>query len=193
MLSDNIKKEMKNKNILAKDLAHTIGITPTYLSYILNNKRKNPSIELLNKIATALDTTLDSLLIDTAKSINVNNRNINNPDFKQLVDLSHDRLQETIQNDKLKTDFTINEIKYIEDLRKLNDAGIEKAINYTKDLTEMPKYQKNDNITTLPKKEIWEEEGKEHLMPIASHDDGLTEEQKNIMNEKIAEFLKTLK
>ena len=55
----------------------------------------------------------------------------------------------------------------------------------------MPKYQKENNITNLPnKKNIWEDPGKEHLMPIACHDDGLTEEQKNIMDEVIAEYEK---
>lgn len=60
MLGDNIKREMKIKNIVAKDLAASVGITPTYLSYILNNKRKNPSMELLNKIANALGVTVDT-------------------------------------------------------------------------------------------------------------------------------------
>lgn len=59
MLGDNIKREMKNKNILAKNLAALTGITPTYLSYILNNKRKNPSMDILNKIANALNVSVD--------------------------------------------------------------------------------------------------------------------------------------
>lgn len=68
MLGDNIKREMKNKNTLAKDLASSIGITPTYLSYILNNKRKNPSMELLNKIASALDVSVDVFFDDEPKT-----------------------------------------------------------------------------------------------------------------------------
>ncbi|MDU5492408.1 MAG: helix-turn-helix transcriptional regulator [Clostridium perfringens] len=68
MLGDNIKREMKTKNIVAKDLAHSVGITPTYLSYILNNKRKNPSMELLNKIATALGVTVDTFFDNDSNS-----------------------------------------------------------------------------------------------------------------------------
>lgn len=67
MLGDNIKREMKTKNIVAKDLAASVGITPTYLSYILNNKRKNPSMELLNKIATALGVTVDTFFDNESK------------------------------------------------------------------------------------------------------------------------------
>lgn len=35
------------------------------------------------------------------------------------------------------------EENHIEDLRKLNDLGKRKVLTYTKDLTEMPKYQNN--------------------------------------------------
>lgn len=86
------------------------------------------------------------------------------------------------------------EQQHIEDLRKLNNLGKNKVINYTKDLIEMPKYQK-DNVTDLPKREkqIWEEPGKEYLMPIACHDDGLTDEEKENMNNIIDNFLKNKK
>lgn len=86
------------------------------------------------------------------------------------------------------------EQQHIEDLRKLNNIGKNKVINYTKDLIEMPKYQK-DNVTTLHKREkqIWEEPGKEYLMPIACHDDNLTDEEKDFMDEAIAEYERTHK
>lgn len=103
-------------------------------------------------------------------------------------------------------DFSKNEINahnnyskeeetHIEDLRKLNDTGKKKVITYTKDLIEMPKYQKDNNVTTLPerKKQIWEEEGKEHLMPIACHNDNLSDEEKENMDNIINDFLKNKK
>lgn len=51
------------------------------------------------------------------------------------------------------------------------------------------------NVTTLSKREkqIWEEPGKEHLMPIACHDDNLTDEEKDFMDEAIAEYERTHK
>ncbi|MGG7099171.1 helix-turn-helix domain-containing protein, partial [Clostridium sardiniense] len=48
----------------------------------------------------------------------------------------------------------------LDSFNKLNDIGKKKVITYTKDLIEMPKYQK----------QIWEEEGKEYLMPNAAHE-----------------------
>ncbi|MDU2490433.1 MAG: helix-turn-helix domain-containing protein [Clostridium celatum] len=65
---------------------------------------------------------------------------------------------------------------------KLNEEGKNEAIKRVQELTELSKYKKEDNkVVELPKREkqIWEEPGKEHLMPIASHDkDGeFTEEE----------------
>ncbi|WWU65181.1 helix-turn-helix transcriptional regulator [Clostridium baratii] len=64
-----------------------------------------------------------------------------------------------LSNENIDT-YSKEEKNHIEDLRKLNDMGKKKVITYTKDLTEMPKYQK----------QIWEEEGKEYLMPKAAHE-----------------------
>ncbi|MBY0755065.1 helix-turn-helix domain-containing protein [Clostridium sardiniense] len=48
----------------------------------------------------------------------------------------------------------------LDNFKELNDIGKKKVITYTKDLVEMPKYQK----------QIWEEESKEYLMPNAAHE-----------------------
>ncbi|WWU65399.1 helix-turn-helix transcriptional regulator [Clostridium baratii] len=95
MLGDNIKREMKNRNILAKDLANAIGITPTYLSYILNNKRKNPSMELLNKIASFLNVSVDTFFDDNSKnkekkerdySLSLKEQEIIDDEAKKIID-----------------------------------------------------------------------------------------------------------
>lgn len=79
---------------------------------------------------------------------------------------------------------------------KLNDEGKNEAIKRVDELTELNKYKKEEDNRVIepPKKEkqIWEEPGKEHLMPIACHDDNLTDEEKAIVNEKINEILNNL-
>lgn len=85
---------------------------------------------------------------------------------------------------------SIEEEQHIENFRKLNIVGRKKVSAYTKDLIDSGKYEKSEPIPINKKKEIWEEPGKEHLMPIACHDDNLTEEEKNIMNKLIEEDLK---
>ena len=85
------------------------------------------------------------------------------------------------------------EKEIVKNLNQLNDTGKKEAIKRVAELTEIPRYKKeeNSNVTELPKKkEIWEEEGKEHLTPIACHDDNLTEDEKNTMNSIIDNYIK---
>lgn len=80
-----------------------------------------------------------------------------------------------------KTSLSENEILLLKNFNMLNENGKSKLIEYSNDLIETPKYLEGSNIIKIPNKAkyIWEEPGKEHLMPIASHDrDGnFTEEE----------------
>lgn len=51
---------MSINKITAKKLSEIVGVSPTHISYILNNKR-DPSIDLLNKIAAALNVPIDEI------------------------------------------------------------------------------------------------------------------------------------
>jgi len=66
MIGDNIKKMRESKKLDAKSIAAKAEITPAYLSLIENNKRENPNIKILHKIADALKVPLSSLY-DTDK------------------------------------------------------------------------------------------------------------------------------
>ncbi len=134
-------------------------------------------------LTSALDKGIGGMAVDRIIKI-CDVLNIDVKTFEPLENMSKDT-----------NNYSEEEQQHIEDLRKLNDIGKNKVINYTKDLIEMPKYQKDNNVTVLPKreKEIWEEPGKEYLMPIACHDDGLTDEEKENMNNIIDNFLKNKK
>ena len=83
----------------------------------------------------------------------------------------------------------------INNFKKLDSEDRNKVIDYTDLLSSQYKYKEDINkVIGLPKKEkkVWEQPGKEHLMPIACHDDNLTEEEKAIVNEKINEILNNL-
>lgn len=83
----------------------------------------------------------------------------------------------------------------IEKFKKLDSEDKVKVIDYTDLLSSQNKYKnKNSKIIDLSKqeKQVWEEPGKEHLMPIACHDDNLTDEEKVIVNKKINEILNNL-
>lgn len=98
MLGDNIKKIMKVKGVSAKGLAEKLEITPTYLSYIMNDKRK-PSFDMLQKIADALEITIHLLLAENTTEEKIKNfyENYNRIDSmtdkrKSFEELSEERI-----------------------------------------------------------------------------------------------------
>ena len=61
-LSQKIRKLRKEKGFSLNKLAEIAGISKAYLSQLENNVSKQPSAEILFKIATALGTTIADLL-----------------------------------------------------------------------------------------------------------------------------------
>ena len=56
-----IRIKMLEQNIKGVELCNKAGISPQYLSAILNGRAKNPSIELMKKIAILLNTSVQEL------------------------------------------------------------------------------------------------------------------------------------
>lgn len=67
VIGNNLRRIMADKGVSAKDLAAKAGISSTYLSYVVNNKRR-PSFELLDGLADALGVTLADLVKSDAVS-----------------------------------------------------------------------------------------------------------------------------
>ena len=59
-MGERIATLLKEMNISQKDLAMMIGVTESALSRYINNERE-PKLEVLANLATALDTTVDYL------------------------------------------------------------------------------------------------------------------------------------
>ncbi|MDL4838936.1 helix-turn-helix domain-containing protein [Aquibacillus rhizosphaerae] len=62
MLGERLKNERKRKGLSLTKLASMSGISKSYLSYIERGLQKNPSLDVLAKIAVSLDTTIEYLL-----------------------------------------------------------------------------------------------------------------------------------
>ena len=60
-----IKIKRIEMGIKQKDLAESAGITPQYMMYLENGKAKNPSIDIMKKIADALNTPAQELFFET--------------------------------------------------------------------------------------------------------------------------------
>lgn len=61
-IGDNIKSIREERNISKSELARLINVSAAYITMIENGKKKNPSLELLNKIAETLDVSFYDLL-----------------------------------------------------------------------------------------------------------------------------------
>jgi len=64
LLGSAIKKARLNKNLTQEKLAELIGITPMHVKQ-LESERRNPSVDVLYKLVSALDLSLDSLFFDS--------------------------------------------------------------------------------------------------------------------------------
>ena len=179
----NLLKELRIENELTQEeLAnklnelHDIKLNKGMISKWEANKSE-PRFEYIKYMSKLYNVSLDYLL-GLSKFKNKE---------EELADYKN-RMNEFAENHNK----NFYENKLLNSFNKLNDEG--KRVD---ELTELSKYKKENNnkIVELPakKKEIWEEEGKEHLMPIACHDDNLTEEEKNTMNDIINNFIKNNK
>lgn len=59
MIGDNIKKIRESKSIGVNELARIADVNASYISAIERNEKNNPSIKILNKIASALGVSMD--------------------------------------------------------------------------------------------------------------------------------------
>ncbi len=72
MIGENLRKIRESKSLGVNQLSRMSGINASYISNLENNKRKNPSIETLQKIADALEVSVDDFFKD-----DINNKNVN--------------------------------------------------------------------------------------------------------------------
>ncbi|BDU82542.1 XRE family transcriptional regulator [Clostridium perfringens] len=158
-----LKNIMKERNLRQVDLLemlrpfcnkYNVKINKSDISQYLSGKVK-PGQEKLSMLGMALNVNESWLM-----GYDVPMERINLDDYKErMLQFANNHNKNFFEN------------KLLNSFNKLNDYGKEEAIKRIDELSELPKYQK-DNVTTLPKREkqIWEEPGKEYLMPKASHD-----------------------
>ncbi len=82
-IGENIKKYRKALNISQKDLANKLNMPISTLANYENNHRE-PNIETLNKIATALGVTINDLVKNEEKASNKNSIGIRFLDMNKL-------------------------------------------------------------------------------------------------------------
>jgi transcriptional regulator with XRE-family HTH domain len=145
-ISERIKEGLEIRNMKQSELVEKTGIgkssISTYLSGAYEPKQRN-----IYKIAKALDVSEAWLM---------------------GLDVPMERTPHYVRSLELNND----EFELLENYRKLNNLGKNEAHKRIDELTYVDRYINKCDIIELPKKkkEIWEEEGQEYLMPNAAHD-----------------------
>ncbi|WP_026887672.1 helix-turn-helix domain-containing protein [Clostridium beijerinckii] len=62
MFGENIKKIRESKKIGVNELSRLSGVNASYISALERDEKKNPSVMILNKLATALDIAVDDIM-----------------------------------------------------------------------------------------------------------------------------------
>lgn len=76
-LGNAIRSARISQNLSQEQLAEMVGITPTHLKHI-ESEHRNPSIDILFKLSTCLNLSLDNLLFPDNTDEQLQIQNINN-------------------------------------------------------------------------------------------------------------------
>lgn len=149
-IGNRIKSRRKELNLTLKQIADIVGVASSTIQRYENGTISQLKLPVLESIAKALDINPTWLVRDDAPMI-----------------LNHLNKSKNIKKQNSL------ELILLDSFNKLNKEGKNEAIKRVEELTYISKYiEENTNVIELPKseKQVWEEPGKEHLMPIASHD-----------------------
>ncbi|MGG7213494.1 helix-turn-helix domain-containing protein [Clostridium nigeriense] len=189
-IGDRIKNRRKELKFTLQEIADRVGVASSTIQRYESGRISQLKLPVLESIAKAINVNPVWLMKEDAPM----GTGISDSDFLKNYHLEIEK--RTIHTTINLKDFKITPTKeneLLDNFNKLNNVGKDEAIKRIKELTFINDYTIDDNkVIELPKKEkqIWEEEGKEHLMPIACHDDNLTDEEKNRMNDIINNYIK---
>lgn len=62
MFGKNIKYIRESRNIGVNELSRLSGVNASYISALERDEKKNPSVAILEKLATALDVSIDEIM-----------------------------------------------------------------------------------------------------------------------------------
>lgn len=130
-IGENIKKIRQDKGLSQKELANRVNVSQSAIYYYESGKREI-RLDMLEKIAVALETPLDRFI-----EVKVSKGVMNQPSLKEMA--------------KNQTIVKTNN-KYFQKLTnlfaRLNESGQQKAVEQIELLTKIQEYKKDPNVFT---------------------------------------------
>ncbi|RIW36101.1 helix-turn-helix domain-containing protein [Bacillus salacetis] len=102
MIGERVKKLRQERKMSMTELADKAGVAKSYLSSIERNLQKNPSVQFLEKISTALNVPVDSLLYDTIEDKHIDSDWVNIVEQAMESGISKEQFREFIEFNKWK-------------------------------------------------------------------------------------------
>lgn len=189
-IGDRIKNRRKDLKFTLQEIADVVGVASSTIQRYESGRISQLKLPVLESIAKAINVNPVWLVKEDAPM----ETGISDFDFIK-------KYKEEVEKRTVHTTINLKDFKFLfakedellDNFKKLNTVGKDEAIKRIKELTFINEYTMDDPIVVeLPKKQAWEEKEKEHLMPIAAHDDNLTDEEKKNMDDKIAQALKKI-
>lgn len=103
MLVNNIINHLEHNDMKIADFAKKCGVKPSTISNILNGYTKNPTIEVVSKIAKAMNMTIDELTrndkreIDEVKKIYDKMKNLDESEKAKIYAMMTGAINATIE------------------------------------------------------------------------------------------------
>lgn len=133
MIGDNIKKFRELNNYSMNALAKKCNMSVGYLSDIEKNKKENPSIDILKKIAKALGVTINDLLtVEEKLDIAINSINKISELAKQGLNYSVNESSSTYEVNEIVKENKLQTIAAHFEGEEFNDEDVEDIENFIK-------------------------------------------------------------
>lgn len=143
MLGDNIKTIRKSKKISINLLSSITGISLGYLSDLENNKASNPTMEKLQKIADALEVSVDEFMKpDEELSSTIEKITLNKKDKKDIRDVLNQVEQQLLTAEGLMFDGEPASPEAVQSLLDAMRVGMEIAKQRNKEKFTPKKFRK---------------------------------------------------
>lgn len=138
-VGEKIRKYRKEAGMTQAELGKKAGLSEAMIRQYELGKR-NPKFENLNKIAKALNITIDELGMVIIK----HSENMHYFDLNRLSDAISAAYADEYHHYEIECNYEIDgqEKQLLESYNKLNELGQKEAIKRIEELTEIPKYQK---------------------------------------------------
>lgn len=143
MLGDNIKTIRKSKKISINLLSNITGISLGYLSDLENNKASNPTMEKLQKIADALQVSVDEFMKpDEELASTIEKITLNKKDKKDIRDVLNQVEQQLLTAEGLMFDGEPASPEAVQSLLDAMRVGMEIAKQRNKEKFTPKKFRK---------------------------------------------------